>query len=506
MTLILGWLGGGYDIPGLEPEIRWAWLTITLSVLVVVGYVAIAMTWYLQSRLTQAPDATTPLARLGAIVLGCGVCGCWFSVSRMSWPAWRLYDGMLLALAVYACWFALRMRGLRPVRERLARVDALEHSVQKYYGIAELLPHMVWTATAEGRVDFCNRRWAEYAAGGRTWLESVHPDGRQLVLARWREALRTRQPMTVETRLRGRAGYRTFVVSAAPVTQGDVVRWLGACADVENQNLRVAEKDAQARQQAFLLNALSHDLRAPLHNVAMNAHLLKMTASEPDQVESADVIVENAVAAGELVTKLLEVAKAGGHDSTVIAPISAGEVLGRVARRFLPVAQRKGLYLRVSTADGDVCLATDRQKLQRIVGNLLDNAIKYTHRGGVTLELLRTGQGARIRVSDTGRGVPPDSVGCLFDEFYQVDNEGNDPKKGFGMGLAICRDLARQLGGDVRLAGTGPNGSCFEVTIGAGRAARGARDDRRAARRNSTEGVEFAGPEAGGVAGVFSRS
>jgi PAS domain S-box-containing protein len=475
-------------------------------VLVVVGYVAIATTWYLQTRLTESRDQKAPLTCLGAIVLCCGLCGCWFFLSDMSWPVWRLYDGVLLVVAAYACWFAFRMRGLRPVDERLARVDALERSARKYRRIAELLPHMVWTATAEGRVDFCNRRWARYADGGRTWLESVHPEERRVVLARWREALRTRRPMTVEVRLQGRAGYRTFVVSATPVAQGGSVTWLGACADVEDQSRRVAEKDVEARQQAFLLNAFSHDLRAPLHNVTMNAHLLKMSATEPDQVESADVIVENAVAAGELVSKLLEVAKARGHDPNVVTSVSAAEVLGHVARRFLPVAESKGISLRVTAGEDDVRLATDRQKLERIVGNLLDNAIKFTDQGGVTVELARLGQGVRIRVSDTGIGVPEESVGCLFDEFYQVDNKGHDRDKGFGMGLAICRSLARQLGGDVRLASTGPEGTCFEVTIGASRAARGARGDRGAGRRRGPKEAGFTAPEVGDPTPVSTRT
>jgi signal transduction histidine kinase len=110
-------------------------------------------------------------------------------------------------------------------------------------------------------------------------------------------------------------------------------------------------------------------------------------------------------------------------------------------------------------------ILTDRQKLDRVVTNLVDNAIKFTERGGVTIELSAVDDLVTIRVSDTGIGVAEENVPHLFREFYQVNGHDRGPGQGFGMGLAICRFLARQLGGDVRLAHTGPEGSCFEVTI-----------------------------------------
>ena len=133
-------------------------------------------------------------------------------------------------------------------------------------------------------------------------------------------------------------------------------------------------------------------------------------------------------------------------------------------RRFVPVADPKGLYLRV-VADCDVELRTDRQKLDRIVTNLVDNAIKFTSRGGVTMEVTDCDGGATVRVSDTGIGVPPEHAPHLFDEFYQVNNPHRERGKGFGMGLAICRTLARQLGGDIRLAESAPGGTTFELTL-----------------------------------------
>jgi signal transduction histidine kinase len=169
------------------------------------------------------------------------------------------------------------------------------------------------------------------------------------------------------------------------------------------------------------------------------------------------------VAAGELVTKLLDCARAG-EDRSASEVVPVGGMLRQIARRFQPIAEQKGLWLRVD-ADGDAELLTDRHKLERVVANLLDNAIKFTNQGGVSLELAQRHGRTRIRVRDTGTGVAEKDVPYLFDEFYQAHNHERDRSKGFGMGLAICRTLARQLGGDVRIDRTGPDGTCFEVAV-----------------------------------------
>jgi signal transduction histidine kinase len=232
----------------------------------------------------------------------------------------------------------------------------------------------------------------------------------------------------------------------------------------EEQRVLAARKDQQARQKAFFLNALSHDLRAPLNIVALNAHLLKTTVREQADVESAKLIIENAVAAGNLVAKALELAKADAEDRNDMDVIRLPDLLHQVVRRFAPIAAQKGLYLRVG-ATTEIEVLTDGQKLDRVITNLVDNAIKFTETGGVTIDVDRAEELVLVRVCDTGVGVPQQSMPYVFDEFYQADDPEVGRRQGFGMGLAICRLLARQLGGDVRLVSTGAEGSCFELSF-----------------------------------------
>lgn len=461
---LLRWFTAGDPTPGSEGDLRWAWVTIALSVSVAAGYAVITFKWYFQWKLDRRREARAALARLGGLVVCCALCGTAFFASDMPWRAWRAYDLLLLLLSVSTWSFALRMRGLGLVDERLAQVGELERSANRYRDIAELLPHMVWTADARGRVDFSNRRWADFAGEGRDWLEAVHEAERDKVRHWWAGAVAGRQPVTREVRLEGRRGCRSFVVSATPVFHGAAVKWLGACADVEDQKLLAAEKETQAKRRAFFLNALSHDLRAPLNNVVLNAHLLKTSARGETEVDCAKVIVENAVAAGDLVTRLLEYATASGEEHVAAEPVEVDPLVRQVVRRFQPLASQKELYLRPAGHAGAVVM-TDRQKLERILSNLVDNAIKYSRRGGVTVEVVDNSEDVRLCVRDTGEGVPAENVPYLFDEFYQVGNHERDRSRGFGMGLAICRCLAQQLGGEVRLTHTGPGGSAFELVL-----------------------------------------
>jgi PAS domain S-box-containing protein len=440
----------------------WMWATVLLSLLVLAGYIAIGFNWYFQSRLARKESAAA-LRRLRNIFLISAVCGYTFWTIDMPWVAWRVYNVLLFALACYTWAYAWRSRGV-------SLIDELEQVANRYRDIAELLPYMVWTATESGRVDYVNQRWKQYS-DGRTWLDAVHPAQREEVSKWWEMILRDRKAAGREVRLAGRDGeHRMFIVNATPIVNGHKVKWLGACADIELQKRLAEEKEKQARQKAFFLNALSHDLRAPLNNVVLNAHLLKMSPAEPADPEAVDMIIENAVAAGEMLSKLLEFARAGHEDSSAdIDSVSLNSVLQQVGRRFSPLARQKGLALKIVDAPELACFS-DRNKLERIISNLVDNAVKHTEAGVVELKAIAAGNGGIVvSISDTGKGIAKDAVPFLFDEFYQVNNHERDRSKGFGLGLAICRTLARQLGGDVRLAATSSRGSRFEVVLQANR-------------------------------------
>ena len=440
--------------PLSDRDLVWVWTTMVLSAFVFGGYMGVACIWYFQSRLDRL-RSTDSLRNLRIIAVGCVGCGLAFWLFEMPRFIWQLYDLLLFGIGCYV--WSLVLSGRGP-----SLIDALEDKARHYIEIAELLPHIVWTADSDGEIDYSNRRWTQYSTA-RTWLDAIHPDDRSAVFEAWKTSLDTRELFEQEVRLLSIRDYRTFLVKAVPIEHGNAVMWLGACADIDAQKQLATEKENQIRQKTFFLNALSHDLRAPLNNIALNGHLLKMTPDQPTDMEAVDMIIENATAAGELLTKLLDYARAG-QEYNVTERVDVNAMLQQVGRRFLPIANHKGIYLRVNEAQQAVCVC-DRSKLERILSNLVDNAIKHTHNGGVEISAFGGQEKISVHIADTGSGIPAEHVPFLFDEFFQVNNHERDRSKGFGLGLAICRFLARQVGGDVRLLNTGSGGSTFEITL-----------------------------------------
>jgi CheY-like chemotaxis protein/anti-sigma regulatory factor (Ser/Thr protein kinase) len=132
-----------------------------------------------------------------------------------------------------------------------------------------------------------------------------------------------------------------------------------------------------------------------------------------------------------------------------------------------PVAKQKGLSLSVMKTSAYVC--TDPSLFERIVRNLISNAVRYTDRGGVLVGCRRQDGGLRVEVWDTGRGIAPEKHREIFREFAQIEPSGPDPRKGLGLGLAIVERLARLLDHEIRLRSVPGKGSVFSVSVPRGR-------------------------------------
>lgn len=230
--------------------------------------------------------------------------------------------------------------------------------------------------------------------------------------------------------------------------------------DVEERDRKLQTKDIECRRKVKLFRSFSHDLRAPLNGISLNAELIKRTS--PVVTENAQLIQENVSMASTLVTKMMEFAMTDVDDTNRICNVSIEHLIMTVAKRFAPLAHAKGMYLTTNTDDVEVF--TDPTKLERVLSNLVDNAIKYSSTGGINVRSTAVEGGIEISVEDTGVGIAQEHVEQLFDEYYRASpHNDRSYRNGFGIGLSICRSLARQLGGEVRLAFTSPQGSCFKL-------------------------------------------
>jgi len=144
--------------------------------------------------------------------------------------------------------------------------------------------------------------------------------------------------------------------------------------------------------------------------------------------------------------------------------LNLGQWLGRLHQEFLPAAHRKRLELTL-TAPQMACVETDPVLLERVVRNLIDNAIKYTQAGQVSIVLDRRGEMWRLSIRDTGVGIAEDEKHRIFEEFYQVGNKERNRERGLGLGLSIVSRLVDLMDVNLELASTAGLGSCFTLSF-----------------------------------------
>ena len=228
----------------------------------------------------------------------------------------------------------------------------------------------------------------------------------------------------------------------------------------------------------FLAN-MSHELRTPLNSMLLLSHLLAENESgrlSPKQVEYSKTIH---AAGGDLLTlinQVLDLAKIeAGRQDLALESVELRRFADNVRRVFEPLAHEKGLQLSVEIApDAPQSITTDPQRVERILTNLIGNAIKFTDQGEVKLRIARAAQGTQfvradlqadsclaLSVSDTGIGISEDAHERVFAPFEQIESHSTRRYAGTGLGLAISRESAALLGGELQLASRPHQGSTF---------------------------------------------
>jgi PAS domain S-box-containing protein len=328
------------------------------------------------------------------------------------------------------------------------------------------------------------------------YLAAIHPDDRERTNALVQHTLDTGEPYDTEYRIvSGREGGRRprWVEARGRVEydiEGRPVRFPGVVQDVtrrreaEAERLRLMETAETARREAELANrakseflaSMSHELRTPLNAIGGHAQLLTMEIHGPlteaqrftiDRIERAQRHLLG------LITDILNYAKLESgtleYDMELV-PVEG--TLADVLPMVEPLAASRQLSIEAPASEGLASLRVwaDREKFAQVLLNLLSNAVKFTPPGGrISVEVDSTdASSVRIRVRDTGVGIPADRLEAIFEPFVQVER-GTHPyssrAEGTGLGLSISRELARAMGGDLVAESRVGEGSTFTLSL-----------------------------------------
>jgi CheY-like chemotaxis protein len=251
--------------------------------------------------------------------------------------------------------------------------------------------------------------------------------------------------------------------------------------ELDRTRLDIEEKAEQlamaSKYKSEFLANMSHELRTPLNSILLLARMLSDNSDGNltlEQVQSAEIIASSGNDLLTLINEVLDLAKIeAGRMELNIERIDVQELKESITYHYAHLARDKGLSIDVSTRpECPAELHTDRKRLDQILRNLVSNAVKFTEKGGIRIEIGRAAgdeiNGARtvaITVTDTGIGIPADKQKVVFEAFQQLDTGTARKFPGTGLGLSICKNLANLLGGDILLQSQSGIGSTFTLIL-----------------------------------------
>ncbi|MDT7541446.1 MAG: hypothetical protein QOE33_1350 [Acidobacteriota bacterium] len=226
--------------------------------------------------------------------------------------------------------------------------------------------------------------------------------------------------------------------------------------------------EANSRLKDEFLATVSHELRTPLTAIIGWTQLLRRGVSDDIGAHALEVIERNGAAQLHLVEDLLDVSRIiSGKLRLDVQPVDLSSVIDAALDAARPAAAAKGIELRATFDAESHTVAGDPDRLQQIIWNLLNNAVKFTPQGGsIEARLARAGSGVEIAIADTGVGIEPEFLPYVFDRFRQADAKTTRIYGGLGLGLAIVRQLVELHGGTVSVASEGAQrGTTFTVRL-----------------------------------------
>ena len=228
-----------------------------------------------------------------------------------------------------------------------------------------------------------------------------------------------------------------------------------------------AAEESDRLKAAFLAN-ISHEIRTPMNGILGFSELFKepdLTGEEKE--EYIDLIHQSGLRMLNLINDLMDISKIDAREVKLqITETSANKLLREVEAFFKPAAKKKGVELRCTMAlsDNDSFMTTDCLKLNQIITNLIQNALKFTTKGSIDFGYNKKKAGLEFFVMDTGRGIPADKKEKIFERFQQVDNSLTRAHEGAGLGLSISKAYVEMLGGTIHVESKEGVGSTFTFT------------------------------------------
>lgn len=336
--------------------------------------------------------------------------------------------------------------------ERLGKVvGSLDRRHSEIAGVISAINEPLFVLNDESRIKLYNEACQVFLTPdcgqySMYWQAITDPDINEFVKA----SLKEDTPRTSQIT----AANRSWLCSSARV------EFTGATVFLFNDITAIKELEKNKRD---LVSNVSHELRTPLTSILGYVEILQDEAN-PEQKKLLDIILRNTQRLNAIINDLLTLSSVESQRTLDLQPLQAHQMLEQSVLVVKPKAEAKHLIINLSCAD-DIFLKGDPFRLDQVLVNLLENAVRYTDEGRVDISCVGLGNQVCIAVSDTGVGIPPEAQAHLFDRFYVVDKSRSRRSGGTGLGLSIVKHIVMQHGGRIEVTSEPGQGSTFAVYL-----------------------------------------
>jgi len=375
---------------------------------------------------------------------------------------------------------ALLEENYRSLEQRVEeRTAELGESEERYRSLFENSSDLIHSINTDGSFNYVNPAWRQ-ALGYETAdverlniYDIVHPDDHDYYAQIIKKVFSGLKVTNIQARFV--TSHRDFIWiegnASCQMRDGEPIATRGIFRDVTSrieaeQRLQEAKETAESATvtKSRFLAAASHDLRQPLQSISIYLAVLKRQLDSPASREISDKMGNSIGIMTEMLNALLDITKLdSGSVVSERQDFAVHSLMQKIVNENLPHAEEKSLELRC--VESSHVINSDPALLERIVENFVTNAIRYTESGHVEVRSVGDGDKVRIEVEDTGIGIPADVRDDIFEEYYQVENDVRDRRKGLGLGLSIVKHIARLLEHDLTVQSLPGSGSTFTVTV-----------------------------------------
>jgi PAS domain S-box-containing protein len=373
---------------------------------------------------------------------------------------------------------------VRDITDRKRTERELQESERRYQTLANVSPVGIFHTDSGGMTTYVNPTWCQISglpaeeALGDGWLKAVHPDDRERLYANWHQSASVQSVSTADYRFVHPDGSITWVMGQAVPeldTDNHVIGFVGTITDIterkkmEDLQAAVIRAESADRLKSAFLATMSHELRTPLNSIiGFTGILLQKLVGplNPEQEKQLSIVQGSAHHLLELINDVLDISKIeAGQMSVMKDRFDLGVSIRNSVEKIKSLAEKKGLTLTTEITPQVIEISSDRRRVEQILINLLNNAVKFTDHGEVRLVCKIDNDCVKTQIVDTGIGIKDENIKTLFKPFQQIDTGIGRQYEGTGLGLSICKRLVELLGGQIWAESEWGKGSTFTFTL-----------------------------------------